>query len=84
MFEVESHIMEPASSFAVDKAGEGEESRDRALSFEGLEKASECLRNNSDQLSRENYITVAFLLMLGVREMELVWSKWSEFDSANV
>lgn len=73
----------PASPFTIDDAGGAEESRDRALSLEELEQAFECLRNNSDQFSRENYLAVALLLMLGVRKMELVSAKWSEFDSAN-
>lgn len=65
----------PASPFAIDDAGGAEESRDRALNLEELEQAFECLRNNSDQFSRENYLAVALLLMLGVRKMELVSAK---------
>lgn len=74
----------PASPFTIDDAGGAEESRDRALNIDELEQAFECLRNNTDPFSRENYIAVALLLMLGVRKMELVSAKWSEFDSTKL
>ena len=73
----------PAMPFTIDDAGGAEESRDRALSLEELEQAFRCLRENSDQFTRENYIAVTLLLMLGVRKMELVSAKWTEFDSTN-
>jgi len=72
----------PALPFTIDDAGGAEESRDRALSIEELELAFKCLRDHPDQFSRENYLAVSLLLMLGVRKMELVAAKWSEFDSA--
>ena len=48
----------PALPFTIDDAGGAEESRDRALSIEELELAFKCLRDNSDQFSRENYLAV--------------------------
>ena len=64
-------------AFTSDDAGGAEERRGRALSLEELELAFKCLRDDSDQFSRENYLAVSLLLVLGVRKMELVAAKWS-------
>ena len=56
----------PADAFNVNDAGGVEKSRSRALSLEELEKVFICLRENSDQFMRENYLAVALLLTLVV------------------
>jgi len=70
----------PAASFDVNDAGGVEKSRNRALSLDELEKVFVCLRENSDQFMRENYLAVALLLTLAVRKGELIAAKWDEFD----
>lgn len=72
----------PADAFNVNDAGGVEKSRSRALSLEELEKVFICLRVNSDQFMRENYLAVALLLTLAVRKGELIAAKWDEFDLA--
>lgn len=73
----------PALPFTIDDAGGAEESRDRVLSVNELQQVFDCLRERGDQFRRENYIAICLLLMLGVRKMELVSARWSEFDSKN-
>lgn len=73
----------PALPFTIDDAGGAEESRDRALSVEELQQVFDCFRDRGDQFTRENYLAISLLLMLGVRKMELVSAQWSEFDAKN-
>ena len=73
----------PALPFTIDDAGGAEESRDRALSVEELQQVFDCFRERGGQFTRENYLAISLLLMLGIRKMELVSAKWSEFDSKN-
>ena len=73
----------PALPFTIDDAGGAEESRDRALNVDELQQVFDCFRERGDQFTRENYLAVCLLLMLGVRKMELVSAQWSEFDSQN-
>ncbi|MEC4090927.1 tyrosine-type recombinase/integrase [Pseudoalteromonas rubra] len=70
----------PAEAFNVSDAGGVEQSRSRALSLEELEKVYQCLRDNSDQFTRDNYLAFSLLLCLGVRKGELIAAKWAEFD----
>ncbi|WP_125780993.1 tyrosine-type recombinase/integrase [Pseudoalteromonas rubra] len=70
----------PAEAFNVSDAGGVEQSRSRALSLEELEKVYQCLRENSDQFTRDNYLAFSLLLCLGVRKGELIAAKWVEFD----
>lgn len=70
----------PAEAFSVSDAGGAEQSRSRALSLEELEKVFACFIENKNQFTRENYLTVALLVTLGVRKGELIAAKWGEFD----
>lgn len=70
----------PASAFLVSHAGGVEKSKDRALTIEELTQFFKVARENSDSLSRENYLACALLVTLGVRKSELVEAKWNEFD----
>lgn len=70
----------PASPFNVSDAGGIEKSRERALSREEIAKLFTILRANPAAFTRDNYLTIALLLALGVRKNELIAAKWEEFD----
>lgn len=70
----------PAEAFTLSDAGGVEKSRSRALSLDELSLVFKCLRENHNQFTRENYLTVALLLCLGVRKGELIAATWQEFD----
>lgn len=70
----------PAEAFTVHQAGGVEKSRDRYLTVEELAKVFSTFRQYSDQFTRENYLAVALLLVLGVRKGELIAAEWCEFD----
>ncbi|BBB31500.1 tyrosine-type recombinase/integrase [Neptunomonas japonica] len=70
----------PAQAFRNIDAGGAEESRDRALSLEEVERVFIVFRENTDQFTRDNYLAVALLLCLGVRKGELIAAEWSEVD----
>lgn len=70
----------PADAFTVHHAGGVERSRSRALSLQELKTVFRVFRENSDQFTRENYLAVALLLVLGVRKGELIGAKWEAFD----
>ena len=70
----------PAEAFNVSDVGGVEQSRSRALSLEELEKVYQCLRGNSNQFTRDNYLAFSLQLCLGVRKGGLIAAKWAEFD----
>ena len=70
----------PAEAFTVQHAGGVEKSRSRSLSIDELAKVFATFRDNANQFTRENYLALALLLVLGVRKGELIAAKWSEFD----
>jgi len=70
----------PADAFTVKHAGGVEKSRNRYLTVKELTKVFTTFQNNSDQFTRENYLAVALLLVLGVRKGELIAATWSEFN----
>ena len=70
----------PAEAFTVKHAGGVEQSRSRALTIDELAKVFTAFQKYSDQFTRENYLAVALLLVLGVRKGELIAAEWSEFD----
>ncbi|WP_345889207.1 site-specific integrase [Shewanella algae] len=70
----------PASPFSVNDAGGLEKSRDRALSMDELSKLFPILRSYPAAFTRDNYLAIALLLVLGVRKNELTEAKWSELD----
>lgn len=70
----------PAEAFTVKHAGGIEQSRSRALTIDELAKIFTTFQKYSDQFTRENYLAVALLLVLGVRKGELIAAEWSEFD----
>ncbi|HCH1566053.1 TPA: site-specific integrase [Vibrio parahaemolyticus] len=67
----------PAESLTVRHAGGIEKSRDRYLSDEEIKKLFPILRKYSSTFTRENYLAISLLLMLGVRKNELLCEKWS-------
>ena len=73
-------IYNPASLFKVTDAGGEEKSRERVLSESELAIAFKVIRDNSDIFTRDNYLTLALLVSLGVRKGELIAAKWQEFD----
>ena len=69
----------PAAAFDLADAGGKEEARDRALSLDEIAHLFQAMKNARGS-TKENDLTVLLLLLLGVRKMELVGSKWAEFD----
>lgn len=70
----------PASAFSPKDAGGTEKSRSRILSIEEIEVVFKVLSEHKDIFTRENYLAVALLLVLGVRKGELIAARWEEFD----
>tara|TARA_R110001583_G_C5647577_1_gene408423 strand:- start:1639 stop:2895 length:1257 start_codon:yes stop_codon:yes gene_type:complete len=70
----------PAQPFTAKDAGGTEKSRVRILSLEEIETVFGVFRDNATVMTRENYLAVAILLILGVRKGELIAAKWDEFD----
>ncbi len=70
----------PALAFNYSDAGGEEKSRDRVLTIKELTNVFKILRDNADIFTRDNYLTVALLVTLGVRKGELIASQWREFD----
>lgn len=73
----------PADAFTVRHAGGIEQSRTRVLSIDELSAAFTSFREHANQFTRENYLALALLLVLGVRKGELVAARWAEFDADN-
>ena len=78
---IKRHYLEinPASAFDLSDAGGKEEARERALSLEEIADLFKAMKVTPG-FSRQNDLTIRLLLMLGVRKMELVGARWSEFD----
>ena len=72
--------MNPAASLTIRHAGGIERSRERVLSEDEIKCLLPTLKNNNHQFTRENYIAVLLLLMLGVRKNELLTAKWADFN----
>ncbi|MFV1873818.1 MAG: tyrosine-type recombinase/integrase [Oleiphilus sp.] len=70
----------PAIAFNVKDAGGHEKSRDRILSIDELKTVFLLFRDNSAIFTRENYLAIALLVILGVRKGELIAAKWDELD----
>ncbi len=70
----------PASAFSIQDAGGIERSRDRALSLSEIKTVFEVFDANPGAMSRENYLAIAILCVLGIRKGELIGSRWEEFD----
>jgi len=70
----------PAEAFTVQHAGGVEQSRNRYLTMKELTKVFTIFQKYNDQFTRENYLAVALLLVLGVRKGELVAATWDEFN----
>ncbi len=71
----------PAEAFSINDAGGVEKSRNRALSFEELQKVFTSFNQYADQFARENTLAAALLVTLGIRKGELIAAKWEEFDT---
>ncbi|MGI9284775.1 MAG: tyrosine-type recombinase/integrase [Pseudomonadales bacterium] len=70
----------PAEAFSVHHAGGVEQSRSRALNIDELQTVFRVFRENSDSFTRDNYLAMALLPVLGVRKGELIAARWEEFD----
>lgn len=70
----------PAAPFTEKDAGGTEKSRDRALSLDEIKTVFEVFESHTDIMTRENYLALVLLLVLGVRKGELIAAKWSEFN----
>lgn len=70
----------PSLAFGIKDAGGIEQSRSRALTIEELKIVFRVFRERSDVFTRENYLSMAILVILGVRKGELIAATWDEFD----
>lgn len=70
----------PSLAFTIKDAGGIEQSRDRALTIAELKTVFRVFRKHSDVFTRENYLSMAILVILGVRKGELIAATWNEFD----
>jgi integrase len=70
----------PADAFKYEDAGGIEKSRTRALTYNEIKVLFTELRNQKDQVTRDNYLAIALLLCLACRKMELLAARWIEFD----
>jgi len=70
----------PAAAFSMHDAGGTESSRQRALSLSELKIVFEVFRENQQVMTRENYLAIALLAVLGVRKGELIAARWDELD----
>ena len=73
----------PAIAFDIKDAGGVEHSRVRALSLNELETVFRVFREQADVFTRENYLAMGLLVILGVRKGELISAQWSEIDLEN-
>ncbi|ENK2913161.1 tyrosine-type recombinase/integrase [Vibrio alginolyticus] len=74
----------PAAPFTEKDAGGTEKSRDRVLSLQEIETIFQVFRENSNVMTRENYLAIAMLIIFGVRKGELIAAQWNEFDFENM
>lgn len=70
----------PTMAFSVRDAGGLESSRERILSLNEIQITFQVYRTCSSIMTRENYLAMAILLVLGVRKGELIGARWDEFD----
>ncbi len=76
-----NHIkFNPALAISQEDAGGKEKSRTRNLRFDEIKTVFQIMRDNKEQFTRENYIAVCLLMVLGVRKCELIAAPWYEFD----
>jgi integrase len=70
----------PVSAFTQKDAGGYEESRTITLTEDDIQTLFVSIKEAGPSFSRENYIAVVLLLVLGPRKMELLGAKWDEFE----
>lgn len=70
----------PASAFKAKHAGGTEKSRTRNPTTEEWKTIFSVMRTHQVHFSRENYLAVALLLVLGVRKGELISLRWDEIN----
>jgi integrase len=70
----------PAADFDIKDAGGEENARARKLSRDEVTKLFRAIRDAGASFGRDNDLAAKLLLALGVRKMELLASKWDEFD----
>jgi integrase len=73
----------PASAFRTKHAGGTEKSRSRNPTIDEWKIIFSVMREHHSHFSRENYLAIAILLVLGVRKGELIALKWSDIDFKN-
>lgn len=65
----------PAEAFTFNDAGGLEKSRSSALDIDEIKTVFEAFNEPSNQFSRENTLTAARLITLGIRKGELIAAK---------
>lgn len=73
-------VNNPATPFKDKDAGGTEYSRTRVLSLDEIRTVFEVFDKRPDVMTRENYLAILILLLLGIRKGELIAAKWSEFE----
>lgn len=77
---LEEIAVNPAAQITQEIVGHDEAARTRSLSLSEIRKLVRSMEASREWFGRDNEIMVQLLLMLGVRKMELVKARWSEFD----
>jgi integrase len=70
----------PAAAFKTKHAGGTEKSRDRTPTLDEWKIIFAVMREHQAHFSRENYLAVAILLVLGTRKGELISLRWDDID----
>jgi len=73
----------PAMAFKAKHAGGAERSRERTPLIDEWKIIFAVMRENQIHFTRENYLSIALLLVLGARKGELIGLTWSELDLEN-
>lgn len=73
----------PAQAFTEKDAAGHQKERTRHLSLSEVETVFLTLRNHSDVFTRDNYLALCLLLLLGTRKVELISAQWHQFDIQN-
>ncbi len=76
-------VFNPAQPFTQNDAGGVQDSRERFLTEDEIQKTFATFRQHKDIFTRENYLACCLLLCLGSRKTELTSAEWKDFDLEN-
>lgn len=73
-------VFNPAQPFTQSDAGGVQDSRDRFLTEDDIQKTFATFKQHKDIFTRDNYLAFCLLLCLGSRKTELTSAMWGDFD----